>query len=84
MMSAMGALADLWKSERGLLCGLALICVTVMFALGRITSTEWLDAVKWILGVYVAGKSATSGVETVMLARARARFRDKGAKSSND
>lgn len=65
MLRAMGALTDLWKSERGLVCIVALICVTVVFGLGRITSDQWLESMKWIITVYVGGKSLTSAVETI-------------------
>jgi hypothetical protein len=65
----MGALTDLWKSERGLVCIVALACVTVVFALGRITDAQWLKTFEEILVVYVGAKTVTSTVETVARAK---------------
>lgn len=58
----MGALSDLWKSERGLV-GLAIIlATTVLFALGRISSEQWTTIIQWTFATYVAGKSVTSAI----------------------
>ncbi len=62
----MGALKDLWNSERGLLSLVGLLCITVMFGLGRITDVQWDTDLKWIFAFYVGGKTATSVAETLI------------------
>jgi hypothetical protein len=59
----MGAIADLWKSERGIV-GLALvIAATVMVALGRLSADQWVDYTKWIFVTYAAAKTVTGAIE---------------------
>jgi hypothetical protein len=66
----MGAITDLWKSERGLVTCLLLVCATVLVALGQMTVDQWVDFSKWIAVVYVGGKTVTSAVETMTAAKA--------------
>lgn len=55
----MGALSDLWKSERGLL-GIALIVAcTVLCVVSRISVDQWLDYTRWIFASYAASKAVT-------------------------
>lgn len=55
----MGALSDLWKSERGLL-GIALIMAcTVLCVVSRISVDQWLDYTRWIFASYAASKAVT-------------------------
>lgn len=65
----MGAVTDLWKSERGLVAIVVLLGATVLEALGHLTSDQWVELVKWVLTVYVGGKTASSIAETVTRAR---------------
>lgn len=59
----MGALKDLWSSERGLVAlGLIAAC-TVMSGIGHLTVDQWLEYTKWIFITYVAGKSLTGAVQ---------------------
>jgi hypothetical protein len=61
----MGALSDLWNSERGLLAVLLIIGVTVLGCLGRITFEEWSGFSKWIFGAYAISKTATGVVAAI-------------------
>jgi hypothetical protein len=61
----MGAITDLWKSERGLLCLALIIAASVLAVMSVLTKQDWLDYTKWIFITYVAGKSVTSAVETM-------------------
>jgi len=60
----MGAIADLWKSERGL------VAVTVLCVTGMLTVEQWLDYTKWIFVTYAAAKTVTGSVELVTKAPA--------------
>jgi len=68
----MGAITDLWKSERGLVAIAGLILVTVMFALSNITSEQWEALFKWIFVGYTGSKTATGVVETWTNAKIKA------------
>jgi len=59
----MGAITDLWKSERGLLAVLIIIAATVLTALGRMEITMWKEMSVWIFGLYAAGKTVTGAVD---------------------
>jgi len=55
----MGAIADLWKSERGLIAVLLIIGATVLTALGDMTVAEWREFTVWIFGLYAGAKTIT-------------------------
>lgn len=58
----MGAIKDLWQSERGLV-GIALIAAaTVLCGLATITPDQWLEYTKWIFVTYAAAKTITGSV----------------------
>jgi hypothetical protein len=59
----MGALTDLWKSERGLLCLVIIVAATVLTGLERMTVEQWTTFVELIFGTYVVGKTATGIVQ---------------------
>jgi len=59
----MGALTDLWKSERGLLTALILIAAGVLAGLGILTADQWMDFTKFIFVTYVSGKTVTSAFQ---------------------
>lgn len=61
----MGAITDLWKSERGLLCVVIIIAATVLVALSKMAVADWQSFVMVIFGTYVGGKTVTSVVETI-------------------
>jgi hypothetical protein len=58
----MGAIADLWKSERGLLAVLLVIGATVLTALSQMTIQQWQDYTLWIFGLYAGSKTVTGAV----------------------
>ncbi len=58
----MGALTDLWKSERGLFALVLIIAATVLTALGHMTIDAWQDFALYIFGIYVTGKTVTGAV----------------------
>jgi hypothetical protein len=59
----MGAIADIWKSERGLIMVALIIAVTVLSALGVTSPQQWLDYTKWIFLTYAASKTVTGTME---------------------
>jgi hypothetical protein len=58
----MGAIKDLWQSERGLVAIALIIATTVMFALHSLTTEQWIDATRWVFITYAAAKTITSSV----------------------
>lgn len=58
----MGALTDLWKSERGLLTALILIAAGILAGLAVLTADQWMDFTKFIFVTYVSGKTVTGAV----------------------
>lgn len=58
----MGALKDLWQSERGLVAIAIIAATTVLFALGKLTEAMWLEQTKWVFVTYAAAKTITSSV----------------------
>lgn len=58
-VSPLGAIGDIWKSERGLLAVLLVATAAILAGLGNMTSTEWTDFSKWIFITYAAGKTVT-------------------------
>lgn len=58
----MGALLDLWKSERGLVAVALIAAATVMTGMSIITVDQWLDYTKWLFVTYAAAKTVTGAV----------------------
>lgn len=58
----MGAITDLWKSERGLLAVLIIVAATVLTALSKMTIDSWQTFVMGIFITYAAGKTVTGAV----------------------
>lgn len=61
----MGAITDLWKSERGLLAVILVVTAGVLAGLGYMTTAEWTDFAKWIFVTYTAGKTVTGAIQIV-------------------
>ena len=59
----MGAITDLWKSERGLIAVLLIVSAGVLAGLGYMTTIEWTDFAKWIFVTYTAGKTVTGAFQ---------------------
>lgn len=55
----MGAIKDLWQSERGLVAVLLIVACTVLAAVGKITVDGWTEYTKWIFVAYAAAKTVT-------------------------
>jgi len=58
----MGAITDLWKSERGLLAVLIIIAASVLAGLDKMAVAEWQTFVMGIFIAYAAGKTVTGAV----------------------
>ncbi len=56
---------DLMESERGVVCILVLIAVTVLAVLKVITGEQWLTYTQVIVMGLVASKTVTGAIETV-------------------
>lgn len=65
----MGAIADLWKSERGLVAIGLIIGATVLVALNHMSIEQWLDYTKWIFGMYAGAKTVTGVVDALTSGR---------------
>lgn len=61
----MGAITDLWKSERGLLCVLVILAASAFVLAGKMAIGDWETFVMVVFGTYVGGKTVTSAVETL-------------------
>jgi hypothetical protein len=61
----MGAITDLWKSERGLLAVLIIVAASVFVGLDKMTVADWQTFVLGIFITYAAGKTVTGAVEIV-------------------
>lgn len=59
----MGAITDIWKSERGLLAVLLVVTAGVLAGLGYMTTQEWTEFAKWIFVTYTAGKTVTGAFQ---------------------
>ncbi len=59
----MGAIADLWKSERGLLASLLIIGATVLAALGEMAVEDWREFSLSVFGIYATAKTVTGGLQ---------------------
>lgn len=68
----MGALLNLWNSEKGLVGVLLLIGATVLTAIGKMTVHEWTEYTLVVFGIYVGGKTVQGVATTVVEAKARA------------
>lgn len=61
----MGALKDLWHSERGIVAIALIAACTVMAALSSITTDQWVDYTTWIFLTYASTKTVT-GVAAIL------------------
>lgn len=60
----MGAIIDLWKSERGLMAMVLIIASFVLTMTGKVSADVWVEYTKWIFVTYAAAKMVTSVAET--------------------
>jgi hypothetical protein len=61
----MGAITDLWKSERGLVAILLILGATVLTALGKMPVPDWREYTLYIFGTYALAKTVTGTVQIV-------------------
>lgn len=61
----MGAIMDLWRSERGLVAVLLIVACTVLAVQGKLTVAEWTDYSKWIFVTYAAAKTITGTAQVL-------------------
>jgi len=64
----MGAITDIWKSERGLIAVALIAAAFALCGFGTITVQQWLDFTKWLFVTYAAAKTITSSVGIVSTA----------------
>lgn len=65
----MGAITNLWKSERGLLAILLIISATVLAGLNRMSIEAWREFALYVFGIYAAGRTLTGAVDLVVTKR---------------
>jgi hypothetical protein len=58
----MGAIKDLFASERGFFALILVIAATVLTGLSQMTVDQWRDFSMTIFGIYVGGKTITGAV----------------------
>ena len=51
----MDAVLAMLKSRKALVAGLLIIGATVLVALGDMSVDQWIDIIKWLYGLFVAG-----------------------------
>lgn len=61
----MTGVTDLLESERGVVCILLLVAVTILVVLDKLTGEQWLTYTQVVVGLLVASKTITGVVETV-------------------
>lgn len=59
----MGALTDLWHSERGIIALVLLAGVTAALFTGNCTFEQWQSYSKWIFVTYATSKTVTGAVD---------------------
>lgn len=65
MLLLMGAIKDLFESERGLVAVVLVVAATVMWGIGRMTIDQWTAFGTWIYTAYVAGKTITGAASSL-------------------
>lgn len=61
----MGAITDLWKSERGLMAVLIILAASILAGLDKMPVADWQAFVTGIFITYTAGKTVT-GAAAIM------------------
>ena len=64
----MAALTNLWNSEKGVIGVALIVACTVLTALGKVSSADWMTYTQWIFGIYVGGKTI-QGAASVLATR---------------
>lgn len=58
----MGAISDLWNSERGLFAVVLILAATVLAGMKLLPISDWQTFATTVFGIYVGGKTLTSAV----------------------
>lgn len=58
----MGAIRDLWSSERGLVAVALIVGATVLASIRILTADQWVSYTEWIFVTYAASKTVTGSV----------------------
>lgn len=58
----MGALTDLWNSERGVFAVALVLGATALVIFNKLTVDQWVDFAKWIFATYAGSKAITTAV----------------------
>lgn len=61
----MGALKNLWNSERGLVAIALAVASTIMVVTGLMTIDQWVDYTKWVFLTYAAAKTVTGTADLI-------------------
>ena len=61
----MGALANLWNSEKAITGGVLVIAATVLAALGHMTVDAWREYTMVIFGLYIGGKTVQGAAAAI-------------------
>lgn len=64
----LGAFKNLWHSEKAIAVGMLVIAATVLTALGDMTIEQWTEYTKYLVTVYVGGKTI-QGVTEMLASR---------------
>jgi hypothetical protein len=62
MLSSMGAIKDLWQSERGIVTIALIAACTALCVASAMSVEQWLEYTKWVFITYVAAKTVTGAV----------------------
>jgi hypothetical protein len=66
-------LKNFTHSEKAVASGVCMLAATVMAAMGKMSIAEWQEYSKWILGIYISGKTVQGAAAALT-----------GAKSSDE
>jgi hypothetical protein len=61
----MGAIKNLWQSERGLVGMALIIAASVLCGMHAIGADQWLDYTKWVFVTYAAAKTISGTVSAL-------------------
>lgn len=54
---------DAFGGRRFWLCSVICMAASVLLWYGKLTGAEWVSAVTWVAGIYVAGNTGQRGIE---------------------
>lgn len=69
MATKLGGIGDIWHSERGVVVVAALIAAAALVYVGKVQAGDWMDFAKWLVGIFVGGKTVDGSVRAWAAAR---------------